>query len=338
MSDSDCSFSSDGGRQVRLKSFSSFESSDSLESSGYYQTLCSVASGGVAAAAMVGFSLWFPFFLAPVAASKTYDWAFYLYEPEISHFDNTVWTYGTDYALAVIMLFSVISILRYSRADFTDKLAIRSASLFLGYCISVTAGGYSHQFYTTLESRNSLSFRILWTICVGTVTSASCAMGMSGSEAIRLYQQRPTCTPLMAKLPIIPDSFWISFGLAITAVCAWGGLSFQRPACDIFIAGITQTPSSFYLMIYFYLADHAKVALSTRVFGMVGFIFNAPLLPMYPLLIQYTDWSLASVNTLLHCWLCVAWTMQAKSLREVTQALVAERDEKVAYVRAEKSL
>lgn len=301
-------------------------------------TVGSVTVGAFSAAGMVGFANWFPFLLAPEAAAKTYHWAYYSYDEDISHFDNTPWTYGTDYALGIVMLISAYSVLRYSVANFTDRLALRSAGLMLACFVSVISGGIAHQYYLTVESRNSLSFRFLWTLCVGSVTGASCFMGMSGSEAIRLYQQRPECSSLLRKLPVIPSSFWWSYGIVVTAVCAMGGISFQRPACDIFIAGITQTPPTFYAMFYFILVEHPKVSLDTRIAGVVGFILNAPLLPMYPLLIQYTDWSLASVNTLLHCWLCAAWFMQGSSLRNVTQALVMERAEKLAYARMGKSL
>lgn len=295
-----------------------------------------VTSGAATAFAMTAFALWFPFFLAPHAASKTYDWAFYTYDSSLSHFDNSPWTYGTDYALAVVMAAIAYSILRFYRPEVSDKLCLRSASLLLGYCASVTAGGYAHQNYITLESRNSLSFRLLWTICVGTVTAASCSMGMSGSEVIRRFQSDPNCCPHLRKVPVVPESFWWTLGLAITAVCALGGMSFQRPACDIFIAGITQTPSTFYLMIFFFLVKHPRVQFHGKVVGFVGFILNAPLLPMYPLLVQYTDLSLASVNTLLHCWLCVAWSMQGYSLRHMIQALVADREELDLRVRLSK--
>jgi hypothetical protein len=59
-----------------------------------------------------------------------------------------------------------------------------------------------------------------------------------------------------------------------------------------------------------------------RIAGVLGFILNAPLLPLYPLLVQYTSWSTASINTLLHAWLLVAWGMQGLALRRVEQALV----------------
>lgn len=322
-----------------LRKISSSDSDTSFDSDCGYDWMglaVSVASGAVVAAGMTAFALWFPFFLAPHVAAKTYDWAYYSYDSKLSHFDNTAWTYGTDYLLALVMASISCSILRYSRPRVSDRLANRSASLLLGYCASVIAGGYCHHKYTTLEHRNMLSFRILWTICVGTVTGASCSMGMSGSQVIRQFQQHPKCNPLLRKLPVIPDSFWWTLGLGITAVCAWGGMSFQRPACDIFIAGITQSPSTFYLMIFFFLVKHPRVQLSAKVIGFIGFIFNAPLLPMYPLLVQYTDWSLASVNTLLHCWLCVAWSMQGYSLRQMIVVLTEDQDEMEANLRVEK--
>lgn len=310
----------------------------------------SLVGGLVAGLAVTGFALWFPFALAPQAASKTYDWAFYHYDAAISHFDNTAWTYGTDYALAVIMATVVTLLLREGQVGVSDKLARRAASLLLGYCVSVTAGGYCHQTYTTLESRNELSFRLLWTLCVGTVSFASCSMGTSGTECLLKFQNNfltknngPSWLPWknvsLYQIPVIPESFWWMFGIVQTAFVAWGGMSFQRPACDIFIAGITQSPSTFYLMALFALVQHPKVPVKARVIGVVGFILNAPLLPMYPLLIQYTDMSLAAVNTLLHSWLCVAWCMQGYSLWHMIRALnrsAADQQEQIDTVQLTK--
>jgi hypothetical protein len=295
----------------------------------------SILSGIVNATGWVLFSLYFPFMLAPLAATATYHPAYYNYDPTKSHFDNTIWTYGTDYALAVVMIAVVYTILQHSRPGLTDRLCYRSSSLLALYGISVIAGGISHHFFTTLESRNSTTFRILWTVCVGTVCLASTSMGMSGTEVIRRFQhyERQRKEPntvessLLQKVPLLSDSFWCAFGATVAVVCAVGGMSFQRPACDIFIAGITQSPSTFYCMIFFFVVRHPHVERWAKVVGFAGFILNAPLLPMYPLLVQYTDWTLASVNTLLHCWLCVAWTMQGISMRHVIRALVLDSEE-----------
>jgi hypothetical protein len=305
-----------------------FHSLLSVEEHGKSALLFWVGSGVALGAVATVFALSLPFLLAPEDAGKTYDLPFYHYQEGISFFVNTAWTYGTDYALAVIMTVLALSILPYSQAGVSDTLCKWSAGLLLGYCVSVTAGGYSHQFYTTLEHQNSISFRILWTICVGTVSSASGFMGCSGTEVIRKFQQQPNCSPLLLKIPLIPESFWWSFAAFVTAVTAYGGMSFQRPACDIFVAGITQFPSTVYLMAFFFTVDHPKTTVGARIMGVVGFILNAPLLPMYPLLIQYTDWTLGSVNTLLHSWLCVAWCLQGYSMRHMIQALVMTNAEK----------
>ena len=334
-SDDDSVDGSPNGRHSLLpKEFCSLLTVDEGGWGARSRLLASISSGAAAGAVVTGFAVWFPFVLAPEAARKTYDWAFYNYEEGLSHFDNTAWTYGTDYGLAVVMAVVSASIMWYSRAGVSDRLCNRSVGLLMGYCISVIAGGFCHQNYITLEDRNSLSFRLLWTVCVGTVSAASCFMGSSGTEVIRKFQQQPNCDPILLRIPLIPESFWYAFGTVVTAITAWGGMSFQRPACDIFIAGITQAPSTFYLMAFFLTVQHPKAKLSARAMGFIGFILNAPLLPMYPLLIQYTDLSLASVNTLLHSWLCVAWSLQGFSLRHMIQVLVETRDEEKRGIKA----
>ena len=163
------------------------------------------------------------------------------------------------------------------------------------------------------DSRNSTSFRLLWIVCVGTVALASGFMGAVGGELVRLRNLKP--------LPDIPDSFWISYAVAIAGMVAAGCFSYQRPACDIFIVGITQFPSTVYITLALLQFDATRSTRRSvdgtmwwRLLGMAGFLLNAPLLPLYPILVQYTDWSLASVNTLLHAWLTVSWSMQGISM------------------------
>jgi len=321
--------------------------------------LSSVGSGTLQGIGWIMFSLYFPFLLAPHAATKTYHKAYYQYDPSKSLFDNTIWTYGTDYGLAVIMSILATVILSNKTAMSTNKrssaatigqLCNRSAALLLLYGVSVTAGGLSHHFFLTVESRNTIWFRCLWSVCVGTVCAASCSMGMAGSTMIKLYQQQEhqreqpstttkpneessfVTTRMLLQTPVVSDLFWLSYGMTVTAICLFGGLSFQRPACDIFIAGITQSLPTFYCMSFFFLSDNSNeqehehhqehtVQRWAKLVGLIGFILNAPLLPMYPLLVQYTDLSLAAVNTLLHSWLCVAWCMQGISMRHVIQVL-----------------
>jgi hypothetical protein len=281
-------------------------------------------AGLALAAGMLGFALFLPFVPVIPGGAETFKFAFWTYDPALSHFDNSAWTYVTDYILAAIMAALVVSTMICSQKGHTDRLCNRSASLLLLYMVSVTAGGLCHSHYLTLESRNTLGFRFLWTFCVGTVSLASTSMGMCGTEMFRKYQAERRCSPFFDRnVPHIPELFWWVYGICVAAFTAWGGMSFQRPACDIFIAGITQTPPTFYVMVVFLFLDSPKVELKWRILGMVGFILNAPLLPVYPLLVQYTDLSLSSVNTLLHCWLCAAWSLQGLSMRHVIRSLNA---------------
>ena len=261
--------------------------------------------------ATVLFSFWFPFVLSPQAASKTYLPAFYNYDPSLSHFDNTAWTYGTDYFLAVVMSLLAYSLLTASNSPETRALRLRSTGLLLCYAVSVTAGGWAHQHYTTLDSRNTLRFRVLWTVCVGTVTAAGGFMGLCASEVSSKFASQV--------IPRVPQVLWVGFGVGTTLVCVLGGISFQRPACDIFVAGTTQAPPTFFLMgiVGSTMSRKRKCPIQFfyKVVCLVGFILNAPLLPAYALLIQYTELSLGAVNTLLHSVLLVSWSMQALSLR-----------------------
>mmetsp|Transcript_10874 Transcript_10874/g.16721 ORF Transcript_10874/g.16721 Transcript_10874/m.16721 type:complete len:332 (-) Transcript_10874:843-1838(-) len=273
------------------------------------------------AAAMLGcilsfgttiFSLHLPHVLTPSAAKDIYLPAFWSYDPSASHFDNSAWTYGTDYTLMIVMLIVSRLVIHNATNDGDSRrLRLRAACLLNCYAISVAAGGYAHHFFLTLESRNSLIFRLLWTICVGTVTAAGGFMGACASEIARKFNG-----------PYVPEWFWIGFGGFTTAVCIWGFMSFQRPACDIFIAGITQFPPTAYLCYLSVMKLGERIPLNHRWMCVLGFLLNAPLLPLYSLLLKYTDWSLAQVNTLLHCWLCISWTIQGFALKHYANAIV----------------
>ena len=277
-------------------------------------------AGCLLSAATVCFSTYFPFFLAPFAARQTYHYAIFEYNPNTSSFDNSPLTYGTDYGLALCMGILIRSI--SCSCPTNSALVWRSRGLFACYLLSVLAGGLAHQFYTSLEQRNTLHFRILWTVCVGAVAFASAFMGAIGSELVSRDEERG----LVSKyLPFFRERFWVAFGVFSTSICAGGGLSFQRPACDIFVAGTTQFPSTLFIVAIFVLGlPTHPVPKRTRVLGALGFVLNAPLLPMYPLLVQYTSWSLASVNSFLHAWLLVAWSLQGIALRRVEQALAQD--------------
>ena len=249
--------------------------------------------------------------------------AFYQYnDPTLHHFDITAWTYGTDYGLAVVMLYHSYRLYQQRTAN-TGPLCQRIWGLIVGYAVSVTCGALAHQFYSHREMRNTWHFRIIWTVCVGSVTFASQPMGCIASELARLLKPHT-----YVAIPSVPELLWRTMAIVTTAVCAMGWFSYQRPACDIFIAGITQFPTSFYMMaVLWQMKSDANLTAFCNPryqwMGILAFIANAPLLPLYPLLVHYTTWSLAQVNTFLHTYLLITWSMQAISLRQVQKAIVA---------------
>eukprot|EP00565_Helicotheca_tamesis_P002102 CAMPEP_0185731690 /NCGR_PEP_ID=MMETSP1171-20130828/13759_1 /TAXON_ID=374046 /ORGANISM="Helicotheca tamensis, Strain CCMP826" /LENGTH=408 /DNA_ID=CAMNT_0028401005 /DNA_START=124 /DNA_END=1350 /DNA_ORIENTATION=- len=290
------------------------------------------------------FAQWFPYVLAPQAAVATYVPASWRYDEFETRFDNSIWTWGTDYGLCVIFSYAAYKCYTaYKSEDSAEgraasaRLRILSAAMMALYAISVFAGGWAHQFFTTLDSLNTTEFRIIWTICVGTVTAAGGLMGAIGSEVSRSF--RPGSRLASRELfspPAFPGWFWAVWAIYMTSACAIGSISFKRPACDIFIAGTTQFVPTVHAISSLFVRyfrekkreekqkdgnSSGEVLRLYRVLYYVGFAFNSPLLPAYPLLVQYTSLSLGSVNTLLHAWLLAGWGMQAIGLFHLSSVL-----------------
>jgi hypothetical protein len=188
------------------------------------------------------FSLTFPFVIPGVAlvAVKTYIPAAYAYTTDETRFDNSSWTWGTDYLLTIAMGVLGYFILN-APGQSSKRLKLYSAALLACYGLSTLAGGYAHQTIHGVEMLNTSTFRILWIVCVGNVSFASCWMGLIGREVVRIFGSQP--------IPLGPWYFWPFYGAFMTGACAAGYMSFKRPACDIFIAGITQFPSTFYCLV-----------------------------------------------------------------------------------------
>jgi hypothetical protein len=312
-----------------------------LRRSSSLETGLHITAGSLVSGLVVCFAFYFPFLLSPHAAMQTYHFAFWKYDSEMSHFDNTPWTFGTDYFLAISMALLALYIPRDHPAGW------KSRGLLCMYLLSVTAGGIAHQFYTTVDDRNTKSFRIWWSICVGTVAAGSGFMGAAATDLLQYDKRRGTEPVLLSStgvtsnsirnskipLPAIPNWSWMGYAICTVITVLAGGFSFQRPACDIFVVGITQFPSTFYMMLILaagFPHCHA-LTLRTRVVGCLAFVLNAPLLPLYPILVVYTDWSLATINTFLHSWLWMTWTLQGMTLKAVGQCILDAEQREHAY-------
>jgi hypothetical protein len=223
-------------------------------------------------------------------ATATYLPAAFSYHSSLSHFDNTAWTYGTDYVLAVAML---CGLLRFWSLP-SSPARNHGMGLLACYMVSVLCGGLAHQFIVTVEQQNSWLFRLLWTFCVGSVALASTMQGVIASYFDRRHL----------------SLFWYVFGITTTLTVAMGFFSYQRPACDIFIVGTTQFPSTAYLILAasrYHYQIQSRLPVATIV---AAFLLNAPLLPLYPVLVQCTHFSLGMINTILHTVLLISWSMQ----------------------------
>ncbi|KAL7555288.1 hypothetical protein ACHAWF_018991 [Thalassiosira exigua] len=285
------------------------------------------------------FSLWFPFVIPGVAsaAKVTYEFAWFEYDPVHTKFDNTPWTYNTDYLLTAVMSVLAVRCLACRAPDgcaSKDRASLRlrlySASLLVCYGISTLAGAWAHQHFTSVEDLNTPRFRVFWFLCMGNVSFASCYMGLIGREVQKVFGVK-------GAIPLGPWWFWPAYGSYMALTCGLGYISFKRPACDIFIAGITQFPTTFYCLGALGLrrwpsrkskkdAPEASspinlVRLPYRIMYYVGFIGNSPLLPLYPVLVQHSGMSLAGINTLLHSWLMVMWGLQGISLIHLCTAM-----------------
>ena len=230
----------------------------------------------------------------------------------------------------------------------SKSLRIKSACLFFSYAISVFAGGYAHYNYHGVDDLNTTSFRILWTICVGSVTAAGGFMGACGSEIYKRMNLQAPDDKVRFRMVHLHDILWTIYGGYMTWICITGAMSYKRPACDIFVAGTSQfIPTAYCALVVLSIRwPDAEAVLEGKYHGetsflvqsithkvrcifYIGFFLNAPLLPTYPFYVQHTSLSLGVVNALLHLNLTVAWGMQAKSLCLFCKAFnLVERDEK----------
>ena len=289
------------------------------------------------------------------AAQQTFIPAFYNYDDQNTYFDNTILTYGTDYLICILMTYA-----SYKCFMTRTTLGYKSCALFGSYAISVFCGGVAHENFHGVNELNTWRFKLWWIICVGSVTAAGGFMGMCGSDILHYFSKaNNNTTSTMSNnqrfdmtSTILSHSLWWIYGLYMTYICIMGEISYKRPACDIFVAGTTQFIPTMYCELSLLsmkwkdaipllegllpsssttttTATTSTISRKVRIFFYIGFILNAPLLPSYPMLVQYTNLSLGVVNALLHLNLTFAWGMQAWSLYHICLIIKKNKGEGV---------
>ena len=289
------------------------------------------------------FALTFPRLLFPAAATRTYlPSTGYAYQAELSHFDNTAWTYGSDYAIGMAMMVLVYSFPKHNNPRGPSSILLRiqlqrlSQGLLLCYANSVVWGGIGHQFYVTLDMRHTWHFRLLWTLTVGCVAAAGGVMGAVASllvVVVAAHNNHPN-NHRNNHLPVISPWFWAGIGMSTTTATVLGYFSFQRPACDIFVAGTSQFPSTVYMMAV--ILSSCGTTTRHRMCGMIGFGLMSLTLPSYTLAVQYSDLSMGVINLLLHVCLLTAWTLQGWTLRQICVSMQRQESPITTTTRSDK--
>ena len=292
--------------------------------------------------------IWFSLFLLPILSYLTIKFAYifpnilwskshlyyipanWLYDETNTVFCDSVWTWGTDYILATFMALGAYRL--YFRSYTTSRsrevlsgVPTTASILMILYTLSVLSGGYAHQHYHTVKSLNTQSFKITWFICVGTVAMAGGPIGAIGSNLAKSFNKMNAESYF--HVPILPNVFWVGWSILFTAWCYNGDMSYKRPPCDIFIAGTTQALPSFYsilvLLSFKWKSNKNDLILKSflekvtpmhRFLYMLCWVLNAPLLPVYPHLL-HVGLPEHVINTMLHCNLFVAWSLQSYTTR-----------------------
>ena len=141
-------------------------------------------------------------------------------------------------------------------------------------------------------------------------------------------------------IPILSQEFWYCYGTFLTVILSMGHMSLMRPACDILIAGATQAFPTMYLTLsvtlYLQTSNRRMNKRESKRLDNYGggnnklllplifyaFYINSPLMPLYPVFSIYLSWPLPVVNTVLHAWLTMAWTLQYVSMRMFSSSVL----------------
>ena len=258
---------------------------------------------------------------------RTYKLAGWSYPPD-AIFDNTWRTFLTDYVLSAICIYWAVRLFYSDRVNkqrgeatlfcsdsertehqpAASPLRYRALLLLCHYAFQAALGGVSHQLYSgSTAELNTYAFRAAWTAVVGATAAAGGCFGLIGSELLRLADTRLQ----------LSNVAWLVYTIAMLALVASGALSCVRPACDVFIAGTSQAVPTFFLQACL-LVWRRKVAtlVPWKAYWVLqaSLMTNAPLVFVYPFLVQRSGLPLGVVNAAMHAWLAASWAAQGWGL------------------------
>mmetsp|Transcript_36694 Transcript_36694/g.84427 ORF Transcript_36694/g.84427 Transcript_36694/m.84427 type:complete len:394 (+) Transcript_36694:122-1303(+) len=119
--------------------------------------------------------------------------------------------------------------------------------------------------------------------------------------------------PQRMLLAAAQEGAWLAYGCVLSVLAVAGVFSCQRPACDVFIAGSTQSPASLFLQLALLIAAGAGGGWREAVVC-VSLVASAPLAYAYPWLVLHSGLSLGAVNSVLHVVIGLSWGLQGALL------------------------
>jgi len=278
---------------------------------------------------ILGFARVFPPLTAVFSGKGLYTYAGFTYGPG-TEFDTTFLTWGTDYLIAVVMGRFAWNIYKCTRNQRNARLILASTLLIGSYSLSTLAGALAHHFMST--KLNTALFRTTWRICVGSVAAAGGFMGAAATELAKQPVRPEGATDeerraaLNFTMPVVPQFCWVAYSLFFFSVDMTGFFSMKRPACDIFLVGVTQAPPTVYLVCVLYARKswtRFNVGKRTRRILLFGALVNILLLPGYDFMNSLNP-PLGVANLILHSTLLVSWGSQAFSLLRFCRGLEKE--------------
>jgi hypothetical protein len=135
------------------------------------------------------------------------------YDPIETKFDDTPWTYVTDYLLAALTGGCGISMLRSCEPS---PLRTRAVALMFCYTISTTMGGLCHHFSTPFY----IQFPVLWSVVVGSVTFGGGIIGSIGTALNEIIIKSRPPSSNRFRVVTIPEWCWLLWSVTLTVfVC-----------------------------------------------------------------------------------------------------------------------
>ena len=240
--------------------------------------------------------------------------AWWVFDSTHARFDGTSLSWSTDLVMAATFVFNVLQcreshpILRWSSWNY-----VLSALSSIGGCTghvffgSLVADG--RDFDASLDvSLNRTGFRLNWIATIGLLAAAAAPTGVLASWFAAQTAPRPHHAAWRPPV-VAPIVWWLYVAGCCMCICV-GGISFQRPAADVLLAGSVQT------IPVLYLVWASRPWWTTQL--LLGATGSAVLIALYHVLFHaFPTVSLGAINCVCHLLVAVFMVIHGMAFRAV---------------------